>query len=279
MATIAHPERYGTKGRVIPPRLAVLHTSEGGEGEASAEQLVSFIMRPPTVYPDGRRNVASYHDVADTDRVIPVVEHHFVAYSAPGANHDGIHLCIPGRAGQTREQWLDPTSSRYIDWAAKWLVNNSLAYGRDYTRRLTVAEVRGGLTGYCDHWTISQAYGKSDHWDVGPSFPFDELDRRIAGLKNPIPPFSPQHGQFSLWPLVPDKRTIGGGAKGDEVRYAQGVLKFRAAQPVEVTGEYDQRTIDAVWALQQYFRVVDVFPGAIGPQTWKVIDYLAANNG
>ena len=208
MTTIAHPRRYSATGRVMPPRLCVLHTSEGSEGVDSAEALVRFIEAPPQQRPDGSYNVASYHVVFDTDRRIEVVEDHLVAYSAPGANTDGLHGCHPGRAGQTREQWLEPVSRGYIAQAALWIVDKSEQYGRDYGRRLTVMEVLAGMVGYCDHWTITQAYKRSDHWDVGPNYPFDVLDSDISALRRAQPDHRRRHhmatliveeGSYNVW--------------------------------------------------------------------------------
>ena len=81
----AHPTRTGT-ARTSPIRLLVVHTSEGGEAPAAAENLAAFIARPRVQNADGSWNLASYHYIADNDRVIPVVPDGFLANAAGGGN-------------------------------------------------------------------------------------------------------------------------------------------------------------------------------------------------
>jgi hypothetical protein len=181
----AHPDRYGgPKG--APSLFAVLHTSEGSEGEASAEALTTF-MRMPGDRPTGEgRYGSSYHVVFDTDDVIPVVPYEVVAFAASGANTTGIHGCFPGKARQSRAEWLDPISRAYIRQCAAWLLDLEVQRAIPVTR-ITSAQMKAGVRGLADHWVVTQAFRKSTHTDVGAEFPWDVLLSDVAALR-PKPP-------------------------------------------------------------------------------------------
>lgn len=176
-----HPTRQGALKSQGPDVHLVIHTSQGPEGDNSAEALGSFMTTPATA-----TNVASYHAVSDTDRILPAVEYRRVAYAAGGGNARGRHICIPGDAGQTREQWLDTVSRKYIRRVAEWLCDQHEETGIPL-RRLTVDQVRAYAPGVCDHDAISKAFGKSNHWDVGPNFPWDVLFAVVDEILNPAP--------------------------------------------------------------------------------------------
>ena len=183
-----HPDRYGST-RPLPPLWVVLHTSEGPEGEGAAEGLARYMQQPgdrPTS--SGGRYGSSYHAVADTGlRVIPCVADDRVAYSAPGSNREGLHICIPGKAGQSRLEWLAGSTRAAITTVAAFLLDTRERYGIP-VERLTAAEVYSRTRGYCDHSTIRDAFGKTTHYDVGPHFPWDVLADDIRHLSNNRPP-------------------------------------------------------------------------------------------
>jgi hypothetical protein len=181
-----HPDRMGAI-RTPPYRLVVVHTSEGSEGLSAAENLCSFMTLPGdrTDPADGSKYGASYHYVTDTDRVFPATRDDVVAYAAAGANHDGVHICIPGKAGQTREQWLDSTTAAYIAQCAQVMRDVAERYDIPLVR-LTPAQVVAGEHGYCGHVDISAAYHRSTHTDPGALFPWDVLADQIA-LEERVP--------------------------------------------------------------------------------------------
>lgn len=183
-----HPERYGSK-KSSSNLWAVLHTSEGSEGHASAEALAAYLGAPGD-RPNGRGGMygSSYHAIFDTDRIIPAVPYDTVAYSAGGGNARGIHACFPGKAGQTRDQWLDPVSRAMIQQAAAWLVDIEDQFGIPVAIKMTVPEMQQYRKGLADHYMVSLAFRKSTHTDVGPGFPWDVLAADIRSLRNPFPP-------------------------------------------------------------------------------------------
>jgi hypothetical protein len=58
-------------------------------------------------------------------------------------------------------------------------------------RRLSADQVVAGGSGYCDHATISAAYHKTDHSDVGAGFPWDVLAGDIDSMLTPVTPPEP----------------------------------------------------------------------------------------
>jgi hypothetical protein len=198
MATVAtyaprvpvHPDRMGNRKTQGPNLWAILHTSEGGEGLDSAEILAGFLARPGD-RPNGSGDVygSSYHVLFDTDQVIPAVPYDVVAYSAGGANAQGVHGCFPGKARQSRDEWLDPISRAMIRQCAAWLLDIEAEFGIPVDRYIFPSEMLSGDKGLGDHFTVTLAFGKTDHTDVGAHFPWDVLLADIAALR-PLPPIT-----------------------------------------------------------------------------------------
>lgn len=221
-----HPDRYGAR-KTNPNRLLVIHTSEGSEGQASAENLGAYMTMPGDRPGSNGPYGSSYQYVTDTDRVLPATPDDVVSYSAAGANHDGIHICIPGRANQTRAQWLDPVSRAYIYQAACVMVDKAAEHDIPLTR-LTVAQVRDGARGYCGHHDVSLAFGKSTHTDPGAQFPWDVLADDIASLTEDDMQYVPD-----LRRLI-DTRNLGGKVQPGQV-VTVGVKAPGVAADVNIT--------------------------------------------
>jgi hypothetical protein len=188
-----HPDRIGS-AKTAPNRLIIVHTSESTEGALGAENLCNYLKnRGDRTSASGNVYGSSYHYLADTDRVLPAVPDHLWAFAAAGANNDGIHICIPGRAGQTREQWLDEVSRGAIRQTAGLIHDKCQEYGIPKVR-LNVAQIQAGQKGYCGHYDISRAYHQSSHTDPGPAFPWDVLAQDIADIGTPLPPPPPPAG-------------------------------------------------------------------------------------
>ena len=180
-----HPDRYGARKTYGPNLWAVLHTSEGPEHDNAAEQLAGFFGRPGD-RDNGRggRYGSSYHVIFDTDRIIPAVPYDTVAYSAAGGNARGIHGCFPGRADQTRQQWLTGTSRQMITQCAAWLLDLQAVEHIDLTI-IQPPDLQAGRSGVCDHFAVSLAFRRSTHTDVGIGFPWDVLYADVADLLTP----------------------------------------------------------------------------------------------
>jgi N-acetyl-anhydromuramyl-L-alanine amidase AmpD len=221
----AHPSRTGG-ARTQPVRWLVIHTSEGNELPSGAENLAAFISRPAT-----SGNVASYHYIADNDKVIPIVPDDRQAYAASGGNNAGLHICHPGKAAQTRDQWFDEQSGSQLEQVARWLADKAAQYGVPLGL-INPDQVRAGVPGICGHHEITQAFKISTHTDPGKSYPWDWVISRalqVSAYVPPVvdpgwPPFDPANGKWGLMPLAPKLHTWEGG-QGDTVAYAQGVMK------------------------------------------------------
>lgn len=89
-----------------------------------------------------------------------------------------------------------------------------------------------------------------------------------------FPVFDPRAGKFGLWPLAKDKPTLRIGARGDAVRYLQGVIFNKAGGGIVVDGNFGPQTERRVREVQAFLQLkVD---GIVGPQTWRSIDSLAS---
>lgn len=187
----AHSDRTGA-WKSGANDLIVLHTSEQVEDSNpydDAESLAAYIRQPgdrPSTSRPGQFYGASYHAVFDTDRVFVCAPDNLVTYSAGGANHNGIHGCFPGKAGRSRAEWLDDDTREQIRVCAWWIVERARANDIPL-RHLSVAEASAGARGIVDHDEVSRAFGKSNHWDVGPGFPWDVLFDDITTLTDTPP--------------------------------------------------------------------------------------------
>ena len=176
-----------TKGRspmVERPvvNVLVLHTAEGATDEMS---LGSFFSRVTTgssqagIGQDG--GYATYVNYADT------------AWCAPPLNQEGEHLEICAFAKWTREQWL--ANMPMLESVARWIA------WRCSVRRIPVvllsdADLKAGKAGVTDHDAVSDVWKKSDHWDVGESFPWDVVIPRaqqLAGVGGEVAPAAKYH--------------------------------------------------------------------------------------
>lgn len=156
---------HGPK-RSNPTRLVIIHTPEWPESSSGAEAVARYFHDMP----DGRE--ASCHITIDSDSIVQCVKDSFVAWAAPGANHDGIQIELTGFANQTAAQWRDKFSLAALALAADATAQYCLKYDIP-VKLLTVAEVKDGRTkGICGHATVTAAFHKSDHTDPGQSFPW-----------------------------------------------------------------------------------------------------------
>lgn len=255
-----HPDRYGSTKTQGEDLYFVLHTSEGGETTSSAEALCGY-MGQPGDRPNSSGGVygSSYHIVADTDVLRPAVPYDIVAYSAGGGNARGRHLCFPGKAGQTREQWLDENSRAMIRQAAAWLADQGCGTAFP-ARRLTVDEVKSGVKGVCDHYDITRAFKKSTHTDLGAGFPWDVLFADVqAILGQTPPPLPPPSQKDQIMFIAAPGPEISGRTDVHFAVYESGIV--RHASGPDVTGS-PIRFIHGVEHFNIYARAANKMSGA-----------------
>lgn len=153
-------------------RLCVLHSAETPEIAGEADNVAGWFAR--------EESQASAHYVVDADSVIQCVKEKDIAWAAPGANQNGIHVEMAGKAAQTSDQWFDAYSTRVLELASA-LVADICRRNRIPTAPIGAAGLLMGLPGITTHLAVSQAFKKSNHTDPGEAFPlnaFIEMVRR-----------------------------------------------------------------------------------------------------
>jgi N-acetyl-anhydromuramyl-L-alanine amidase AmpD len=154
-------------------RLIVVHDMEAPETTHTAEDIARYFRDMPDNRP------VSAHLCIDADSIVQCVHDRDVAYAAPGANHDGIHLELAGYGRQTRQQWLDTYGQSLLGLAGNAAAQYCLKYGAP-VQHLTDAQLKQGLRGIVGHDQVSRVYHKSDHTDPGPNFPWDVFMSRVS---------------------------------------------------------------------------------------------------
>jgi hypothetical protein len=174
----AHLSRYQVAQPGRPWDLLVIHDMETPETNAIAENIAKWFQREPTPR-------TSAHYCIDGDSIVQCVQLRDVAYAAPNANRNGIHLELAGRASQTLGQWTDPYSLEVIDRAA--LLTAKIIIPKTHIpvvfldhERLRQGRVGLPVRGITTHAAVSRAYGAAGgHTDPGPNFPTSLFLERV----------------------------------------------------------------------------------------------------
>lgn len=146
--------------------LIVIHTMESPEKPDTAEAVAAWFAGPTAPQ-------ASAHYCIDSNTVVQCVRDHDVAWAAPNANHNGLHFEHAGRASQRAKDWSDAYSTAELIRSAELAAVKAKAYSIT-VRKLTPAQLRGGMHGFCGHIDVTRAYpGTGTHTDPGDSFPWD----------------------------------------------------------------------------------------------------------
>ena len=125
----------------------------------------------------------SAHYCVDAETVIQCVREQDIGWHARGGNTASIGVELAGFARQTPREWDDDYSRAVLERAAL-LVADICRRRRIPVRWLTADDLVAGRRGITGHVEVSEAFGKSDHWDPGPGFPIEAfLDRVRAALQ------------------------------------------------------------------------------------------------
>lgn len=152
-------------------RLIVIHAMESPETSKTAENVARFFQQP--------ERPVSAHLCIDNDSIVQCVLDNDVAFAAPGANSDGVHLELAGFSKQTREQWLDDFGRLLIEQAAEAAAQYSLKFDIPI-KHLTNAELANKSNkGIVGHVQVSEVFRKSTHTDPGSGFPWDVFIERV----------------------------------------------------------------------------------------------------
>jgi hypothetical protein len=160
---------------------AVIHTAEAADlsgADNTAEGVANFFANPSTQ--------ASTQLAVDRDSCVRMLPDLVIPWGASGANTNGVHVEICGRAAWTREQWLannlHPMLERTAFKVAMWCYHYAIP-----TAWVTSAGLKAGRKGLTTHKDVNDAFGKGSHWDPGPGFPKDTflalVKKHLAAIK------------------------------------------------------------------------------------------------
>jgi N-acetyl-anhydromuramyl-L-alanine amidase AmpD len=155
--------------------LVVLHTAELSEIPTGAEAVANYFSRPRGK--NGEVVVASAHACVDDDSIVQCVLEKDIAYAAPGANNNGLHIEHAGFARQTAAEWADAYSTRELTLSAQLTAKLCVKHAIP-PNYVDDVGLLAGARGITTHVAVSRAFKRSNHQDPGPSFPME----RYLGL-------------------------------------------------------------------------------------------------
>lgn len=169
--------------------LVCLHTAELPEKPNGAESVAAYFKRPR----DGKGNIvdASAHYCVDSDSTVQCVLEKDIAWAAPGANNNGIHIELTGWAKQTAADWEDAYSTAELQIAASLVAKICARNGipAQFVDEHELADEKGvarGARGITTHACVSKAFKKSTHTDPGTGFPMVRfIDMVRAAFESP----------------------------------------------------------------------------------------------
>ncbi len=167
-----------------PIDLVVIHTMESDRKPTTAEAVSAW-------FAGSSAPQASAHYCVDEDSIVQCVDERDVAWGAPGANKNGVHVELAGRAAQTDRDWSDDYSNAELELAAK-LVADVCSRNSIPVAFVDAEGLLSGERGITTHVTITAAgrlakergqandMTKNTHWDPGHSFPMDEFIANVS---------------------------------------------------------------------------------------------------
>lgn len=163
---------FRASGPARAVRVIVIHSMEAPEKGDTAENVARFFATTD--------REASAHLCVDSDSTVRCVRDDDVAFAAPGANADGVHVELAGFARQTEPEWLDAFGVLMLERAAVATADYCIKYGIP-VKRLTNAELADKANrGIVSHAQVSEVFKKSDHTDPGTGFPWAFFLARVT---------------------------------------------------------------------------------------------------
>lgn len=184
---LLHPDRYYPTTTLVKYGV-VVHDSESGDG--SSANLIN-ILKTPGTEPSSHGGFygPGYHAVTNgSGGYVEMADKTAGPYSAPPLNPTWWHVCMPGYASQTRAQWMDELSMAHIRGVAQFIVDKWNQDGKSWPLSFIFADLlKLGRKGYTSHYQVSLAFGKTNHYDPGPNFPWDILEQEITNRLQAAP--------------------------------------------------------------------------------------------
>lgn len=157
-----------------------IHDMEAPERPTTAEGCAAFFHDQPKSPTTG----SSAHYCADNNSIVQCVRDHDVAWSAPGANHDGLHFELAGYARQTKHDWADDFSTEMLKRVAELVAHKCHRYHIPI-RFLDAGDVKAGRRGITGHLQITQSGiggPAGTHTDPGTNFPWPRFIRYVKAF-------------------------------------------------------------------------------------------------
>lgn len=148
-----------------PIDLVVIHTMENAEKPGTAAQVAHW-------FAGAQAPRASAHYCLDATEVVQCVDEKHVAWAAPGANRQGIHLEHAGRAAQSDADWKDNFSRAMLENSAELCADICKRHSLPVVR-LSPEDLLAGKRGICGHIDVTKAFKRSTHTDPGKNFPWN----------------------------------------------------------------------------------------------------------
>lgn len=166
-----------------------------------------------------------------------------------------------------------PTADAVIAFTITWSKELGIDAIHDYVRSRIWRAGRGWLNQPHDS-EMGQSWAEWLHFETTQAM-WGDATPVANRLVQPLPPFNPANGQYSIYPVIP-KPVCAIGASGDVVRYLQAVMQREFPKKyytATVDGQFGMQTDKAVRAMQfDYNLVVD---GKVGAKTWLLVDFAA----
>ena len=155
------PRREGQKIDLV-----VIHTAEAIERRGTARAVARW-------FAGDQAPQASAHYVCDDAETIQCVPEDVVAWAAPGANRNGIHIEHAGYAKQTAAEWGDDYSIAMLQRSAELTADILHRHSIPLVKLEPGALIDPDARGICGHVDITNARnGGVGHTDPGQHFPW-----------------------------------------------------------------------------------------------------------
>lgn len=164
--------------------LIVIHCMEAPEKGNTAENVGLYFKNHPGFLIVGTKKIVSKpsaHVGVDSNSTVQYVKDNNVAWAAPGANHNGIHIELAGVSAQTAKEWADPYSILTLERAADVAAQYCLKYGIQAIKLTPLQLGKGFFRGIIGHIDATNAFKpNSGHTDPGTGFPWQFFLERVA---------------------------------------------------------------------------------------------------
>jgi N-acetyl-anhydromuramyl-L-alanine amidase AmpD len=149
-------------------KLVVIHTMESPEKPGTAMAVAKW-------FAGSSAPQASAHYCCDATEIVQCVAELDIAWGAPGANRQGIHIEHAGKASQNAADWDDEPSRAMLALSAQCVAGICTRWDIPIVRP-SIADLAAGAKGIVGHWDVTRAFpaAKGSHTDPGVHFPWFE---------------------------------------------------------------------------------------------------------